>query len=92
VICVYCLLTTSTLCVLALPKSTRKRKLRRSDSVRSIGGVRTHLSAYLCGHTTCRGRGTVIYQSESARKTSHWTGLCRMLHTYFGEFPFYEVG
>jgi hypothetical protein len=47
-----------------------------------------HLSAYSCGHTTCRGRGTVTPQFESAHQTSHWTGLCRMLHTYFAEFDF----
>src|SRR5215218_11514966 len=54
-------------------------------------GVRTHFSAYLCGHTTCRGRGTVTHQSESAHQTSQWTGLCRMLHTYFAGFPFHTL-
>ena len=70
------------------PSGTRKRKAGRSDSIRSMGLVRTLYSAYLCGYTTCRGRGTVTYQSESAHQTSHWTWLCRMLHTYFGEFFF----
>jgi hypothetical protein len=66
------------------PRSTRKRKAGGSDSIRSMG-VRTHLSSYLCGHTTCRGRGTVTHQSESAHQTSHWTGPCRMVHTDFYE-------
>src|SRR5215210_2667580 len=65
-------------------------KAGRSDSIRLMG-VRTHLSAYLCGRTTCRGRGTVTHQPESAHQTSHWTGLCRILHTYFGELPFQAV-
>jgi hypothetical protein len=56
-----------------------------------MGSVRTHLSAYSCGHTSCRGRGTVTYQCESAHQTSHWTGSCRMLHTYFVEFPFHAL-
>jgi hypothetical protein len=50
-----------------------------------------HLSAYLSGHTTCRWRGTLTHQSESAHQTSHWTGLCRMLHTYLGEFSFHAL-
>ena len=54
-------------------------------------GVRRHLSATLCGHTTSRGRGTVTHQSESAQQTSHWTGLCRMLHTYIAEILFREI-
>jgi hypothetical protein len=75
----------------SLPKDTLKRK-ERSDSIRSMGLARTRYSAYLCDYTTCRGRGTVTYQSESAQQTSHWTGLCRMVHTYFAEFPFYALG
>ena len=73
-------------------RNGRLAPVDKGDWDRSMGLVRTRYSAYLCGYTTCRGRGTVTYQSESAHQTSHWTGLCRMLHTYFGEFPFYEVG
>jgi hypothetical protein len=76
----------------ACPSGSRKRKADRSDSIRSIGLVRTRYSAYLCGSTTCRGRGTVTYQSESAHQTSNWTGLCRMEHTYFAEFLFHALG
>jgi hypothetical protein len=72
------------------PSGSRKRN-GHSDSIRSIGLVCTRYSAYLCGRTTCRGRGPVTYQTESAHQTSHWTGLCRMLHTYFGEFHFHAL-
>src|SRR5919107_5987177 len=58
---------------------------------RSMGSVRTHLSAYLCGHTTCRGRGTVTHQSESAHQTSHWTVLCRMMQLDFREYSFHAL-
>src|SRR5215217_7141578 len=54
-------------------------------------GVRTHLSAYLCGYTICRGRGTVTHQSESAHQTSHWTVLCRMMQLDFREFSFHAL-
>ena len=80
-------LTTSRSSVSVPPRSTRKRKAGRSDSIRSMG-VRTHLSAYLWGNTTCRRRGTVTHRSKSAHQRSHRTGLCRMLHPNFAEFPF----
>ena len=54
-------------------------------------GVRRHLSATLCGHTTSRGRGTVTHQSESAQQTYYWTGLCRMLHSYFAVLTFHAL-
>ena len=73
------------------PSGSRKRKAGRSDSICSIGLVRTSYGAYLCGYTTCRGRCTVTHQSESAHQTSHWTGLCRMVHTYFGESHFHAL-
>ena len=72
------------------PPSTRKRRAGRSNSIRSMG-VRTHLSANICGHTTSRGQHTVTHQSERAHQTSHWRGLCRKLHTYFAEFSFHDV-
>jgi hypothetical protein len=66
-------------------KSGRLAPVDKGVWDRSMGLVRTRYSAcysaYLCGYTTCRGRGTVSHQSESAHQTSHWTGLCRILHT-----------
>ena len=69
-------------------KSGRLAPVDKGAWDRSMGSVRTHLSVYLCGYTTCRGRSPVTYQSENAHQISHRTGLCRMQHTYFAESTF----